>query len=228
MARLAALGCAVAAAACSSSAPSSPPPIVHDAGAGASSVSSMATDDVLDEPNEHDEPDDLTGSRRVERGPRQRRNLEITLRSSPGGATAAVDGIIVGRTPVLWQGEFTGRDREFTFVLSGYALARYRFVPITDGVVHGRLERMGDGANGVPAIPQPEPRHPPPPPPRPAPPSSPDAMGPGGNDETPETPPADAALPIVEPVATPPGIETPPPEIPAPGPATPPTERPPE
>lgn len=70
------------------------------------------------------------------------KELELVLRSSPPGATAAVDGAIVGPTPAYWRGEATGKPREFTFVLNGYAMARYRFVPLRGGVVHATLERV--------------------------------------------------------------------------------------
>lgn len=70
------------------------------------------------------------------------RALELVLRSTPPGAVAAVDGITVGPTPTLWEGTVDGRAREFTFVLPGYAIARYRFVPTQSGVVHGTLGRL--------------------------------------------------------------------------------------
>jgi hypothetical protein len=68
--------------------------------------------------------------------------LHLVLRSSPPGALAAVDGTVVGPTPTYWRGAATGKPREFTFVLSGHALARYRFVPLRDGVVHATLARI--------------------------------------------------------------------------------------
>jgi hypothetical protein len=90
------------------------------------------------------------------------RILEILLRSTPSGATVAVDGVIIGDTPTYWEGEFTGREREFTFVMPGYAMARYRFVPTTSGVVHGRLTKIVvDPDAGAPAIPQPVDLNPP-------------------------------------------------------------------
>jgi hypothetical protein len=171
MHRLATLGCVVAVTACSGDdrppAPP-PPPVIADAGIAPPLPAEPAEGEL----------DDISGSRREWRaGTRPRRPLEITRRSTPSGATAAVDGVIVGRTPALWEGEFTGREREFTFVLPGYSMARYRFAPITSGVVHGRLERMGDGDAGVPQIPQPELPHRPPParPSTPAAPSEPPA-----------------------------------------------------
>jgi hypothetical protein len=79
------------------------------------------------------------------------RPIDIVLRSSPPGATAAVDGVPIGPTPTYWSGDANGREHEFTFVLPGYAFARYRFVPITSGIVHARLEVLTDDTDaGVP------------------------------------------------------------------------------
>ena len=72
------------------------------------------------------------------------RPIEVTLRSSPPGATAAVDGTVVGTTPAYWGGEADGHEHEFTFDLKGFALARYRFVPVTSGVIHARLEPIAE------------------------------------------------------------------------------------
>ncbi|MEZ4365494.1 MAG: hypothetical protein R2939_04290 [Kofleriaceae bacterium] len=108
----------------------------------------------------HLDDDDLpptTSSRRPVT--RDRRTLEVVLRSTPLGATAAVDGVVIGRTPTYWEGEFTGREREFTFVLAGHAMARYRFVPTQSGIVHARLTKieLTPRDAGVPEIPQPAP-----------------------------------------------------------------------
>jgi hypothetical protein len=142
---------------------------------------------------------------------RDRRMLALMLVSTPSGATAAVDGKVVGRTPTYWEGPFTGREREFTFVLSGYTMARYRFVPIQDGFVHGTLEHVGDGDAGVPAIPAPVEESPPPfqpvaidaapPPPRRPPPDAP----------PPSPLPPDAGVPV-------PDAASPPPVVPDSGP----------
>lgn len=80
---------------------------------------------------------------------RAARPIGLLLRSTPSGATVAIDGLAVGRTPVYWEGESTGGERELTFTLPGHGVARYRFVPITSGVVHGRLEPLA-GAPGAP------------------------------------------------------------------------------
>ena len=83
--------------------------------------------------------------------PRKGRTIQIVLRSSPPGAVAAVDGVAVGPTPTLWEGTVDATPREFTFVLPGYAIARYRFVPTRNGVVHGTLEPIkAEGEDGDP------------------------------------------------------------------------------
>jgi hypothetical protein len=89
--------------------------------------------------------------------------IEVVLRSSPPGATAAVDGVPTGPTPAYWAGQADGQEHEFTFVLAGHASARYRFVPITSGVIHARLEVLTDDTDaGVaePARPVEPPRAP--------------------------------------------------------------------
>jgi hypothetical protein len=131
---------------------------------------------------------------------RPTRPIDIVLRSSPPGATAAVDGVPIGPTPAYWSGDANGREREFTFVLPGYAFARYRFVPITSGVVHARLEILAaDTPAGVPPemmrapdAPAPElrPRAPAasPSPSQPAAPSAPPPMVPSAPDTAPRPP----------------------------------------
>jgi hypothetical protein len=117
------------------------------------------------DPTEYHLDDDeglATGPRPTGVATRNRRTLALMLKSSPSGAVAAVDGKVVGRTPVYWEGTFDGREREFTFVLPGYSMARYRFVPTSDGFVHGRLNKVSeDGDGGVPEIPPPLPETPP-------------------------------------------------------------------
>jgi hypothetical protein len=68
--------------------------------------------------------------------------VELILRSTPPGATAAVNGIVAGTTPTYWQGEVSDRPVDVTFVLPGHALARYRFVPVRSGVVHASLDPL--------------------------------------------------------------------------------------
>jgi hypothetical protein len=71
---------------------------------------------------------------------RDRRAIDVTLRSSPPGAMAAVDGTPIGPTPAFWSGYADGREHQFVFTLPGHAIARYRFVPVSSGVIHARLE----------------------------------------------------------------------------------------
>jgi len=78
--------------------------------------------------------------------------IEVTLRSTPPGATAAVDGTVVGTTPAYWGGDADGREHEFTFDLRGFALARYRFVPITSGVIHARLDPIAEETDAGVAV----------------------------------------------------------------------------
>jgi hypothetical protein len=78
--------------------------------------------------------------------------VDITLRSSPSGAEVAVDGRNVGATPTFSTVIADGSEHEFTFVLPHHTVARYRFVPVTSGVLHARLEPVIDeppsGAEG--------------------------------------------------------------------------------
>lgn len=79
---------------------------------------------------------------------RDRRRLQIMLTSTPSDALVRVDGKEAGRTPAYWEGDFTGRPRTFTFEKLGYATSTYSFVPIQDGFVHGRLEKVADIVDG--------------------------------------------------------------------------------
>ena len=82
------------------------------------------------------------------------RPIEIILRSNPPSAEVAVDGTPYGVTPQVWSGE-TGAEHEFTFRLGGYSMARYRFIPITTGILHARLEPMTEDVDaGVAAPPE--------------------------------------------------------------------------
>lgn len=71
--------------------------------------------------------------------------IGITLKSDPSGATVFVDGENLGQTPKYWSGVADGSEHEFAFTKPDYALARYRFVPITSGVLHATLERVSSG-----------------------------------------------------------------------------------
>jgi hypothetical protein len=103
--------------------------------------------------------------------------IDLTLRSSPSGARAAVDGVPVGNTPTHWSIDADGHEHEFTFDRPGYALARYRFVPVQSGVIHARLEPV--------AVEEPEPQT--------------DVIAPGSEPST----PAPTAPPTVVSPATP-------------------------
>jgi hypothetical protein len=104
------------------------------------------------------------------------RTLDLTLRSSPPGANAAVDGIPVGATPTHHSIEADGREHTFTFDLPHYVFRKYRFVPVQSGVIHARLEPVPtadepDSSDSNDVV-QPAPDDPPPAPPV-APPASP-------------------------------------------------------
>jgi hypothetical protein len=76
--------------------------------------------------------------------PHASRPIDVTLHSTPPGAEVLVDGVYVGVTPTFWNGQADGREHEFVFMRRGHATARYRFVPVTSGVIHARLERMSE------------------------------------------------------------------------------------
>lgn len=127
--------------------PAAPPPprtaVSIDAGvpidAGITTLPSRDPDDGF-----HVDPIDPTmaePSPPVGRNRRRGPTVSLLLRSTPPGAEAAVDSVPVGRTPVLWEGEGM-KAHEFTFTYPGHSLGRYKFVPITDGVVHGTLMRQ--------------------------------------------------------------------------------------
>src|SRR5262249_13863675 len=93
------------------------------------------------------------------------RPIDVTLRSTPPGAVAMVDGGPIGNTPTYWAGEANGREHTFSFELAGYAGQFYRFVPVASGVIHVRLDPVvGDIDAGTPEPPRvPTPPAPPPP-----------------------------------------------------------------
>jgi len=97
--------------------------------------------------------DDDPDTRHITTGDPRRasRPIDVMLKSTPTGAQAAVDGIVIGPTPAYWSGNADGKEHEFTFVLSGHAIARYRFVPIASGTIHARLVPISDDVDaGVP------------------------------------------------------------------------------
>jgi hypothetical protein len=123
------LSFALVAAACGSSSapppPPPPPPVVADAGA-VDAEALQAGEGT---------------ARPVTKRPT--RPIEIVLRSSPVPARVSVDGAPLGNTPQVWLGD-SGAEHEFAFQAPGYALARFRFTPITSGVIHPRLEPVAD------------------------------------------------------------------------------------
>jgi hypothetical protein len=103
---------------------------------------------------------------------RERRAIDVTLRSSPPGAQVAVDGTVVGVTPAFWSGYADGREHTFVFNLPRHAIANYRFVPVSSGVIHARLDPIAEERDaGVAPPPEVVPNPPPsaiaPPPPPP-------------------------------------------------------------
>jgi hypothetical protein len=119
--------------------------------------------------------DDGTTHRPIQPQPlqgRERRAIDVTLRSSPPGARVAVDGTAVGVTPAFWNGYADGREHEFVFTLPRHGIARYRFVPVSSGVIHARLDPIAEERDaGVAPPPEVVPNPPPsaiaPPPPPP-------------------------------------------------------------
>jgi hypothetical protein len=120
--------------------PTAPPPI--DAGIPIDGITEIGGNDPnrFTDPDPNPQPGQSGKQRKVPARP-----IDIMLKSTPPGAWVSVDNIRVGRTPTYWFGETDGHDHEFTFVLPGYALGRYRFVPIQSGTVHARLEPVSDG-----------------------------------------------------------------------------------
>ena len=71
--------------------------------------------------------------------------IGIMLKSEPSKANVFVDGEYLGTTPKYWSGMADGNEHEFAFTKANYALAHYRFVPISNGVVHATLARVSGG-----------------------------------------------------------------------------------
>src|SRR5262249_35840400 len=77
--------------------------------------------------------------------PRPGRPIDIILRSTPPGAVVMVDNAPIGNTPTYWAGMADGKEHTFSFELAGYAGQFYRFVPVTGGVIHVRLDPVTGG-----------------------------------------------------------------------------------
>jgi len=183
-------------AACSSNdkpdPPPAPPRIVADAG-----VDGITTIGAYDPASGRHLDDDGTGHTLARpTAPRPGRPIDIILRSTPPGAVVMVDNAPIGNTPTYWAGMADGKEHTFSFELAGYAGQFYRFVPVTGGVIHVRL----DPVTGEPDAGAPEP---PPAPPQVAPP--PTIITP---DAAPKPAPADAAVPFVPDAAAPAGSDT--------------------
>lgn len=73
-------------------------------------------------------------------------SVQLILRSTPPGATASIDGRVIGVTPTFWSGVTGHVSHEFTFVKKGYSMSRYRFVAVQSGVVHASLSPLIPGA----------------------------------------------------------------------------------
>lgn len=135
--------------------------------------------------------DDYSGSHRPTTpqplAGRERRAIDVTLRSTPPGAMAAVDGTPIGNTPAFWSGYADGREHQFVFTLPGHAIARYRFVPVSSGVIHARLDPIAEERDaGVAPPPEVVPQPPPSAVVPPAPPPTivtPDAVAPNAGSE---------------------------------------------
>lgn len=95
-------------------------------------------------------------ARTPRRPTRPLRFVQLTLRSTPPGATVYLDGERIGVTPTFWEGDVDARPRDFTFTLSGHVTVRYRFVPISSGVVHPRLEKLSTVTHDAGPEPAPE------------------------------------------------------------------------
>jgi hypothetical protein len=133
--------------------PSAHPPGVGTLVRGDAGVTAVITD--IDPSGMHVDDDVAAATVQAQPQPtRAGRPIDVTLRSTPPGAQVAVDGTVIGNTPSFWNGMADGREHEFVFTMRGHAIARYRFVPITSGVIHGRLDRIEvDTDAGVPAAP---------------------------------------------------------------------------
>jgi hypothetical protein len=142
-----------ATAACSDSAkpkqePDPKVPVRLDAG-----VAPQHPNGPLADPGADMHLDDDSGNRVVAppAGNRAARDIEITLRSTPPGARVSVDGAPLGNTPAFCNCKADGREHEFLFQLPNHAIARYRFVPVTSGVLHARLDPIAEETDaGVP------------------------------------------------------------------------------
>jgi PEGA domain len=137
---------AVVIAACSSKTddppPAPPPSVITDA--GVDGITAIVAFDPAS--GMHLDDDSGSGSAKAPRRPKiQGVPIGILLKSEPTQANVTVDGENLGVTPKYWSGVADGTEHVFSFTKANYALAHYKFVPITSGVVHATLVRVSSG-----------------------------------------------------------------------------------
>jgi hypothetical protein len=127
--------------------PPAPPAVVRDAG-----VDGITTIGAYDPASGRHLDDDGAGHTLARPAvPRPGRPIDIILRSTPPGAVVMVDNVPIGNTPTYWAGMADGKEHTFSFELAGFAGQFYRFVPVTGGVIHVRLDPVtGEPDAGVP------------------------------------------------------------------------------
>lgn len=150
----------VLATACSSQKPAEPEPVPPQpvVGSPARLDAGTTAEDDADGPEGMHVDEDGEGRPRPASPSRSRagKPIDVTLRSTPPGAQVAVDGTVIGHTPAFWSGVADGREHEFVFTMRGYAIARYRFVPVSSGVIHGRLDAIHEETDAGASAPPPE------------------------------------------------------------------------
>jgi hypothetical protein len=61
--------------------------------------------------------------------------LHLTLKSTPEGADASVDGKPLGKTPASFDLEDNGKEHDFDIEKDGYAPQKFKSTPMRDGLV---------------------------------------------------------------------------------------------
>jgi hypothetical protein len=136
--------------------PPAPPSVVHDAGVAVDGITTIGAYDPASGRHLDDDGAGHTLARPT--APRPGRPIDVILRSTPPGAVVMVDNVPIGNTPTYWAGMADGREHTFSFELAGYAGQFYRFVPVTGGVIHVRLDLVtGEADAGAPETPPPAP-----------------------------------------------------------------------
>jgi hypothetical protein len=134
--------------------PANQPPAIGTLVRGDAGITSVVTD--VDPAAMHVDDDVAPPVMQTPQPARPGKPIDVTLRSTPAGAQVAVDGAVIGNTPSFWSGTADGREHEFVFTMRGHAIARYRFVPVTSGVIHGRLDPIAEDNDAGVAAPPPE------------------------------------------------------------------------